>query len=42
MLNTAVVLEVGGTFSGVVLLIFAPRRVVGEGVVLRAEEATKR
>ena len=40
MLDAAVVLVVGGTFLGVVL--FAPLRVVGEGVVLRAEEATKK
>ena len=38
MLDVAVVPVVGGTFSGVVL--FAPLRVAGEGVVLRAEEAT--
>ena len=35
MLDAAPVLVVGGTFLGVVL-------VVGEGVVLRAEEATKK
>ena len=39
MLDAAVVLVVGGALSGVVL--FAPFRVVGEGVVLRTEEATK-
>lgn len=39
MLGAAVVLVVGGTFSGVAL--FATLRVVDEGVVLRAEEATK-
>ena len=36
----AAVLVVGGRFSGDVL--FAPLGVVGEGVVLRTEEATKR
>ena len=40
MLDAAVVLVVGLTFLGVSLL--APLRVVDEGVVLRAEEATKR
>ena len=42
MLGAAVVLVVDGTFSGVVL--FAPLIIVGEGVVLRAEdlEATKK
>ena len=38
MLDAAVVLVVGGTFSGI---LFAALRVVDEGVVLRAEEATK-
>ena len=40
MLGAAVVLVVDGTVLGVSLL--APLRVVDEGVVLRAEEATKR
>ena len=40
MLGAAVVRVVGGTFLGVSL--FALLRVVDEGVVLRAEEATKR
>ena len=40
MLDAAGLLVVGGTFSGVVLS--APLRVVGEGVVLRAEGATKK
>ena len=40
MLDTAVVLVVGATFSGVTL--FASFRVEGEGVVLRTEEATKK
>ena len=40
MLDAAVVLVVGGTFSGVVL--FEPLSFVGEGVVLRTEEATKK
>ena len=39
MLDAAIVLVVDGTFSGVELL--ATLRVVDEGVVLRAEEATK-
>ena len=39
MLDAAVVLVVGGTFSGI---LFAPLRVAGEGVVLRAEEATEK
>ena len=37
MLDAAVVLVVGGTFSGILF----PALVVDEGVVLRAEEATK-
>ena len=40
MLDAAVVLVVGETFSGV--SSFATRRVVDEGVVLRAEGATKK
>ena len=40
MLDAAVVLVVDGTFSEIAL--FAPLRVVDEGVVLRAEEATKK
>jgi len=40
VLDAAVVLVVGGRFSGDVL--FVPLGVVGEGVVLRTEEATKR
>ena len=40
MLGAAAVLVVGGTFLGVSL--FAPLRVVAEGVVLRAEEATEK
>ena len=39
MLDAAVVLVVGGTFSGI---LFAPPRVVGEGIALRAEEATEK
>ena len=38
VLDAAVVLVAGGRFSSIAL--FAPLRVVGEGVVLRAEEAT--
>ena len=40
MLDAAVVLVIGRRLSGVVL--FAPLRVVDEGVVLRAEEATEK
>ena len=40
MLDVAVLLVVGGTISDVAL--FAPLRVVDEGVVLRAEEATEK
>ena len=40
MLVAAFVLLVGGTFLGLVL--FVSRRLVSEGVVLRAEEATKK
>ena len=40
MLDAAVVLVVGWPLLGVVL--FAPLSVVGKGVVLRAEEATKK
>ena len=39
MLDAAFVLVVGGIFSGVAL--FATLRVVGKGVVLRAEETTE-
>ena len=39
MLDAAVVLVVGGTFSGAAL--FVAIRVVDGGAVLRAEEATK-
>ena len=39
MLDAAVVLVVGGRFSGAPL--FVTLGVVGEGVVLRTEEATK-
>ena len=39
MLDAAVVLVVGGTFSGI---LFSALRVVGEGIVLRAEEATEK
>ena len=39
MLDAAVVLVVGGTFSGVSL--FVPLTFVDESVVLRAEGATK-
>ena len=40
MLDAAVVLVVGGTFSGVAL--FEPPRFVGEGVVFKTEKTTKK
>ena len=40
MLDAAFVLVVDGTFSGIAL--FAPLRVVDEGVVLTAEAATEK